>query len=248
MNTKNTAKTECFIRITSSHIQYDTNKYERFGISPSLFDNSDNQEEFYPEDYADEMNAAIKEILKIEHSKFGSPLEMQSEDDDSDDLFDLSDDEADADLTPTEMLNNKLEKLLQLISSDHDADNDELVFETEGLIEKTSDNGCEVFEIRYREDESMDNTETVIRFIPSQPHSVVIIHEGGVVSNLICEEGKRHISVYETPIMPFEIAVYAKKCNGWITDKGGQISLDYILELRGADIQQTKMNIEIYVK
>lgn len=133
--------------------------------------------------------------------------------------------------------------LMQLLFPD-EADSDALIFETRGTIEKCFRDGRPVIEVKYTEDESMDGTETVIRFDPARPRSALISHTGGVISTLILEEGVRNITVYETQIMPFEIAVYTKKCRGGFTAGGGTLSLDYLLELRGADLQRTVMTIE----
>ena len=113
-------------------------------------------------------------------------------------------------------------------------------------MRRTTDvNGSETIEIEYTEDDSMENTRTVIAFTPSQNDRVSIIHDGPVMSSLVCERGVRHISAYKTPIAPFEVAVYAKRCDADLTfERGGYIELDYLVELRGMDIQRTCMTID----
>ena len=242
----------CKIRITSKHYVHDAARFERYGITPSLFGENDSipDEKFTdPEDFPDEMSDALDEILHMEHEKHGSPETVndpyappdEDDDDDGDD-----DDFPNGDpLSAVERLNRNLELLMKMIADGDDGDDDDaLVFETAGCVEKCIRDGKAVTEIRYTEDESMDGTETVIRIDDSSPHCVAITHSGGVISTLICEEGVRHITVYKTPIMPFEIAVYTKKCRTDITSCGGIIELDYILELRGADLQRTVMTIE----
>lgn len=246
---------ECKIKITSRHIVHNIERFAKYGITPSLFDDKpeisnydDNTVD--PEDFPDEMSDALDEILSFEHNRHGSPEQIidpyapdYAEDEDDCDENEAYED--DYSPSPAEMLSKKLDELMQLLSgSNEDDDGDSLIFETAGTIEKCTRDGIEVIELRYTEDESMDGTETVIRFDPRKPRSVTVCHTGGIISTLICDEGVRHITVYRTPVMPFEIAVYTKKCRGFLTPYGGKIELDYMLELRGADLQRTIMVIE----
>lgn len=242
---------ECKITITSRHYVHNPERFAKYGVAPSLFTpempNADYQSE--PEDYPDEMDDALDEILALEHKKHGSPEVIidpyappesaEADDDEAEECPEYCDDV----LTATEEFNRKIEELMRLLSPE-DEDSDALIFETRGTIGKYVRDGREVIELMYTEDESMDGTDTVIRFDPRQAHSVTISHTGGVISTLVCDEGKRHITVYETPVMPFELAVYTKKCRGFFTPYGGKIELDYLLELRGADLQRTVMTIE----
>ena len=157
------------------------------------------------------------------------------------------DEEAEAAAEAADELYRRLEALVEQISADDkDAEDNTYVFRTLGKMRRTTDvNGNETIEIEYTEDDSMENTRTVIAFTPAQNNRVSIIHDGPVMSSLVCERGVRHISVYKTPVMPFEVAVYAKRCDASLTfERGGFIELDYLVELRGMDIQRTCMTID----
>lgn len=138
----------------------------------------------------------------------------------------------------------KLSELAEELSAEK---NNTFVFETTAeMRHSTGIDGGEVIEISYAEDSSMDGTRTTIVYAPSQNGRVSIIHSGSVMSSLICERGVRHISAYETPIAPLEVAVYARECKSDLTyADGGTIDLDYLVELRGMDVQRTKMKIQI---
>lgn len=173
---------------------------------------------------------------------FDAPYDEDPEDD-------YYDEEAEEAAEAAEELYRKLEELVQQISADDgdgDAEDDTYVFRTLGQMRRTTDvDGNETIEIEYTEDDSMENTRTTIAFTPSQNNRVSIIHDGPVMSSLICERGVRHISAYKTPVMPFEVAVYAKKCDATLTfESGGYIELDYLVELRGMDVQRTCMTID----
>ncbi len=125
-------------------------------------------------------------------------------------------------------------------------EDDTYIFGVTGKLKKAGDN---TLEISYADNESLDGTFTVIRIDAAHPNMVTIMRNGGIVNTIVCEKGVRHISVYDTPVMPFQLAVYTKKCEGAITfEKGGVLELDYMVELRGTDIQRTMLKIEAEVK
>ena len=173
-------------------------------------------------------------------ANFDAPYDEEPYDEEYDEEAEAAAEEADA-------LYRRLEALVEQISAEEkDAEDDTYVFRTLGKMRRTTDvNGAETIELEYTEDDSMENTRTVIAFTPSQNDRVSIIHDGPVMSSLVCERGIRHISVYKTPVMPFEVAVYAKRCDASLTfERGGYIELDYLVELRGMDIQRTCMTID----
>ena len=102
---------------------------------------------------------------------------------------------------------------------------------------------CGVVTITYEENTGC--TSEII-FDTGKPEMVTIHRTGGIMNTLVLEKGKRHISVYNTPIMPFETAVLAKKVDVNMTyEDGGDIALDYLVELRGMDLQRTEMKIHV---
>lgn len=102
---------------------------------------------------------------------------------------------------------------------------------------------CGVVTITYEENTGC--TSEII-FDTGKPEMVTIHRTGGIMNTLVLEKGKRHISVYNTPVMPFETAVLAKKVDVNMTyEDGGDIDLDYLVELRGMDLQRTEMKIHV---
>ena len=231
------------VKLTSRHMVHDMERFAKYGNFMTMFDSEPRARsgKIDPEDYPEEMNDALNEILDRENSVIGYPTEEE--------LLDYCSDEEEDEPAFPEMdtFENKLEMFLKLLDQDTEVEDDSFVFETLGTIEGVIlEDGRRVVEISYTEGESMDDTNTVIRFDPAREREVSIYHTGGVVSALVCEEGVRHITVYQTPIAPFEIALYTKKCRGNFTySMGGVMELDYIVELRGADLQRTILKIEV---
>ncbi len=232
------------IKLSSRHIVHDMERFARYGNFMTMFDPQPEPKRtdvIDPEDYPEEMNDALYEILDRENGAIGYPTEEE--------LMEYCSEEADEelDMSPMQSFSDKLELFLKLLESDEGTEDDSFVFETLGTMEKVIlEDGRQVIEVAYTEDESMDDTNTVIRYDPAKEGTVSIYHTGGVISALVCEEGVRHITVYQTPIAPFEIALYTKKCRGGFTcSMGGVMELDYIVELRGADLQRTIMKIDV---
>ena len=223
-NTPADAKT-VRLTLTSQHILT-----RRLEPGMSMFGNppADNGE--FPEGFSPDAIAA-----------FDTPYDNY--DDAEEDDFDDPGEAADA----ADELYRRLEQLVeQITAEDPEAEDDTYVFKTLAQMRRTTDSdGNETIEIEYTEDDSMENTRTILAFTPAQNNRVSIIHDGPVMSSLVCERGVRHISAYKTPVMPFEVAVYAKRCDADFTyERGGYIELDYLVELRGMDIQRTRMTID----
>ena len=100
--------------------------------------------------------------------------------------------------------------------------------------------------ISYNETEAtgMEGSVTTITFLKSDPTIVSMIREGIVSTTLVFESGKRHHCVYKTPFMPFEICVRTVKVTNALLGVG-TLSLDYVVEIRGAKAERTKFSMQI---
>ena len=102
-------------------------------------------------------------------------------------------------------------------------------------------------ELSYDETEltGMDGSTTAISFSEDAPALISMVREGSVSTALVFEQGKRHRCAYNTPYMPFEICVHTLKVDNKIaTEK--TIFIDYIIEIRGAKAERTKMEINYF--
>lgn len=232
------------LTLTSKHIVPNLGvpqeMYSLFGQSSA----ADDDVHARPEDYPEEMNNALQDMLDRDAGFTESEIYDAGEAE-AEGLLDGED--SGDDLEP-EQIFEEIWKKMQELDADEDDDDDVYVFRTLAELSRREEGGREIVEIRYAEDDSMDETESVIIYDPARPNAVTISRTGSVMNVLICEEGVRHISAYQTPIMPFEVAVYAKKCEGLLTyEHGGSLELDYIVEVRGADMQRTIMTIDAVV-
>ena len=99
----------------------------------------------------------------------------------------------------------------------------------------------------YDDNELFDgeNTKTSISFSKSDPEVLTLIRDGNISSAMVFEKGKRHISVYNTPFMPFELCIHTLKVKNNLL-RTGVIELDYVIEIHGVQTERTIMKITVF--
>ena len=100
--------------------------------------------------------------------------------------------------------------------------------------------------IAYDEGElsGMEGSRTTICFQKDNPAQVEMLRTGSVKTALFFEAGRRHEAVYQTPLAPFTVCVQTERVSNAI-EAMGTLELDYIVELKGAQAERTKMRIVI---
>ena len=101
-------------------------------------------------------------------------------------------------------------------------------------------------ELVYEEGElsGMEGSVTSVGFDRNAPGLVSMMRTGAVETALVFEQGKRHISVYDTPISSFQVCVRTMHVdNRLLTD--GVIQLDYLVEIHGAQAEHCRMTISV---
>ncbi len=103
----------------------------------------------------------------------------------------------------------------------------------------------DIFTLSYEEEtEGMGGVYTEVKFDSRKPEQITISRTGALETYLYFEKGKRHVCVYNTGIMPFEICIYAKDIdNRLLTD--GYLEIVYLIEIKGACAQKTVLKMEI---
>ena len=100
--------------------------------------------------------------------------------------------------------------------------------------------------IRYKESElsGMEGSVTSVSYRKSEPSLISMLRDGSVKTALVFEPGARHLCVYQTPIMPFEVCVYTRSVKNDIEAKG-LLKMDYTVELRGAQAEHTAFSMRV---
>lgn len=101
-------------------------------------------------------------------------------------------------------------------------------------------------EISYDETEltGMEGARTSVHFDANSPEVVTMLRTGSVTTALVFEKGKRHHCVYNTPYMTFEVCVHTLDVKNGLL-KNGSISIDYIVEIRGARAERNKFSMKV---
>ena len=100
--------------------------------------------------------------------------------------------------------------------------------------------------ISYDDSEAtgMEGSTTTVTFLKSDPSVITMIREGVVSATLVFENEKRHHCLYQTPFMPFEVCVRTIPVSNSLLGLGA-LTLDYVVEIRGAKADRTKFSMQI---
>lgn len=99
-------------------------------------------------------------------------------------------------------------------------------FVTEGKYTRKGDS----YYVTYRESEvtGMEGTTTTLKISDG---IVTLMRFGAVNSQFIFQQGRKHMSYYDTPHGAFVIGIKANEVNINVDDSGGDISVDYEMEI-----------------
>ena len=150
---------------------------------------------------------------------------------------------------------SRIEVGVDLFDSDTDeVDEEELTEEPTGEMPEPTDLLTEGrlvtsptrVELIYDETEfsGMEGSVTSIGFDRLHPEMISMMRSGPVSTAMIFEEGKRHMSVFDTPFSSFQICTRTLHVeNKLLTD--GTIFLEYIIEIHGAQAERCRMQISV---
>lgn len=98
--------------------------------------------------------------------------------------------------------------------------------------------------LSYEESEltGMEGTTTVFQV---EPEKVTLLRLGSVQSEMVFEEGRRHMSLYSTPYGNMEIGVRARHLNSTLELTGGRLEIDYDIEINHMLAGQSLFRIDV---
>lgn len=122
---------------------------------------------------------------------------------------------------------------------------------TEGILTVTPDAGFAenpsyTVAIRYDETEltGMEGAHSTITYRTADRGLVTMIRTGMVSTALTFKAHHRAVCTYDTPYMPFSIGIHALTVDNRL-DTDGELTLDYIIEIRGARAERCEMTMKI---
>ena len=119
-----------------------------------------------------------------------------------------------------------------------DSDNIELV--TEGKLEDAEG----ALRLSYQESEltGMEGTTTVFHV---EPERVTLLRMGNVSSEMVFEEGRRHMSLDSTPYGSMEVGILARKLRSTLDQNGGKLEINYDIEINHTLAGQSLFRIDV---
>lgn len=107
-----------------------------------------------------------------------------------------------------------------------DQDISKLEFVTEGKYYKKGN----AYYVMYKESEvtGMDGTTTTLKI---EEDEITLMRFGSVNSQFIFRKGQKHVSYYDTEYGAFTVGVTAHHLNVSVDDNGGEIEVDYEIEI-----------------
>ena len=101
-----------------------------------------------------------------------------------------------------------------------------------------------VYTLRYQESEltGLEGTQTTIEV---EPERVSMLREGQVNTQMIFQEGRRHLSMYNTPYGSMAVGVNTRHLYAQLDAAGGDIEIDYSIEIDHAIVGRNIFRINV---
>ena len=96
----------------------------------------------------------------------------------------------------------------------------------------------------YQESEltGLEGTQTTIQV---EPQSVTLLRQGEVNSQMVFQEGRRHLSLYNTPYGALTMGISTRKMKVDLDETGGSIEISYAMELDHAVVGENLFRIHV---
>ena len=103
-----------------------------------------------------------------------------------------------------------------------------------------------VYTLAYQESEvtGMEGTQTTIQ-VERDGERVSLMRTGGYNSQMVFEEGRRHLSLYQTPYGSMTIGINTRHLLAELDEHGGEIEVDYMIEIEHAAVGRNVFQIRI---
>ncbi|MEQ2456717.1 DUF1934 domain-containing protein [Flavonifractor hominis] len=125
-----------------------------------------------------------------------------------------------------------------------DTEDETIELVTEGRLESEGDGA---FTLSYQESE-LTGLEGTLTTFQIERGRITLLRMGSVNSEMVFEEGRRHLSMYNTPYGALSVGVNTKKMRSELSPAGGNIEIDYAIEIDHAVAGQNLFRIDVREK
>ena len=129
---------------------------------------------------------------------------------------------------------------LQNLAHTGEEDNFELI--TAGRLRRCDD----TYTLEYDETDltGMKGTKTAFEIAPDR---IILMRSGDINSQMVFEQGRRHLSLYELAEGSLSIGVSTRKLRVDIGDNGGELEFRYGLEIDQATIGENAIHLTVKI-
>ena len=99
-----------------------------------------------------------------------------------------------------------------------------------------------VFSYMESEMTGMEGTRTTFRVSPQQ---VTLTREGTLNAQMVFEEGKKHLFLYETPYGATSMGVGTRRLKDNLGESGGEMEIDYTIDVDSVVISENSFIISV---
>lgn len=115
---------------------------------------------------------------------------------------------------------------------------------TEGRL---LDCGGGEYSLSYQESE-LTGLEGTLTTFQVEPGCITLLRMGEVNSQMVFQQGRRHLSLYETPYGALSVGVNTRKMRSSLNAAGGEIEIDYSIEIDHAPAGENRFLIDVREK
>lgn len=115
---------------------------------------------------------------------------------------------------------------------------------TEGQLAPDGEDG---YTLSYQESE-LTGLEGTLTTFQIEPERVTLLRMGEVNSQMVFEQGRRHLSMYNTPYGALAVGISTRKMRAQLSPSGGSIEIDYALEIDHAVAGENLFRIQVREK
>ncbi len=115
---------------------------------------------------------------------------------------------------------------------------------TEGRLMDCGDAG---YTLSYQESE-ITGLEGTLTTFQVEPDCITLMRMGEFNSQMVFQPGRRHFSMYNTPYGALSIGINTKKMRADLDESGGQIEINYAIEIDHAVAGENAFHIDVREK
>ena len=123
------------------------------------------------------------------------------------------------------------------------ADSDTVELVTDGIYCRTE----EGYQIRYLESEitGLMGTATTVDI---NPNEIVVERKGVLNSKMVFRTGEKSSFLYDTQFGGATLGVDTRKIDAVFDDNGGELSIDYVVNMEHAVVSRNKLNMSVRLR